>query len=171
MWEAGFTFKHTQISVVVMYFPCAIRSLYFIGYRNWNLLWQERKPAHPYGLLHSTSEVARMLAILSSWIDILVVITTKTLCTECKQLWAINIRTIATCFNGPLGALAWPSWDRDAKERSDHTWAHHMQKRGRYHQEPSPQLITLKSQIFPFTNSSLQSSDIFGLIQIFNLQN
>ena len=35
---------------------------------------------------------------------------------------------------------------------------------GRYHQEPSSQLITLKSQIFPVKNSNLQSSGLVGLV-------
>ena len=38
------------------------------------------------------------------------------------------------------------------------------QKWGRYHQEPSSQLITLKRQIFPVKNSNLQSSGSVGLV-------
>ena len=44
---------------------------------------------------------------------------------------------------------AWPFWS---------LW-------GRYHQEPSSQLITLKSQIFPVKNSNLQSSGLVGLLR------
>ena len=36
--------------------------------------------------------------------------------------------------------------------------------RGRYHQEPSSQLITLKSQIFPVKNSNLQVSGFVALV-------
>ena len=35
---------------------------------------------------------------------------------------------------------------------------------GRYHQEPSSQLITLKSQIFPVKNANLHSSGLIGLV-------
>ena len=41
------------------------------------------------------------------------------------------------------------------------TWLHWC---GRYHQEPSSQLITLKSQIFLVKNSNLQSSGLVGLV-------
>ena len=43
---------------------------------------------------------------------------------------------------------AWPFWS---------LW-------GRYHQDPSSQLIILKSQIFPVKNSNLQSSGLVGLV-------
>ena len=35
---------------------------------------------------------------------------------------------------------------------------------GRYHQEPSSQLITLNNQIFPVKDSNLQSSSLVGLV-------
>ena len=35
---------------------------------------------------------------------------------------------------------------------------------GRYHQQPSSQLITLKSQVFPVKSANLQSSGLVGLI-------
>ena len=37
-------------------------------------------------------------------------------------------------------------------------------KWGRYHQEQSSQLITLKSQIFPVKNANLRSSGLVGLV-------
>ena len=40
---------------------------------------------------------------------------------------------------------------------------------GGYHQEPSSQLITLKSWIFPFKNSDLQSSGLVGLVAKFSV--
>ena len=45
---------------------------------------------------------------------------------------------------------------------------------GRYHQEQSSQLISLKRQIFPVKNSNLQSSGLVSLVtthQIFSLKN
>ena len=35
---------------------------------------------------------------------------------------------------------------------------------GKYHQEPSSQLIALKSQIFPVKNANVRSSGLAGLV-------
>ena len=50
------------------------------------------------------------------------------------------------------------------KTASNLCCSHIIYVRGRYHQEPSSQFITLMSQIFPVKNSNLQSSGLVGLV-------